>query len=52
VLLLGLDGIPAMTGGDLDMLAGVPASSGCQWKPSATPCRQPSLLDGFNSLFA
>jgi len=49
-VLLGLDGIPAITGGDLDTLAGVPGFKRMS-KPSATTCRQPSLLDGFNSLF-
>jgi len=49
-VLPGLDGIPAITGGDLDTLAGVPGFKR-MLKPSATTCRQPSLLDGFNSLF-
>jgi hypothetical protein len=37
-LLLDLDGIPAIAGCDLNTLAGLPASSGCQWKPSAMTC--------------
>jgi hypothetical protein len=52
VLLLGLDGIPAITGGDLDTLAGVPGFKRMSKEALATTCRQPSLLDGFNSLFA
>jgi hypothetical protein len=50
VLLLGLDGIPAITGGDLDTLAGVPGFKRMSMEAVATTCRQPSLLDGFNSL--
>jgi hypothetical protein len=51
-VLPGLDGIPAITGGDLDTWRKCRISRGCQWKPSATTCREPSLLDRFNSLFA
>jgi hypothetical protein len=37
-LLLDLDGIPAITGCDLDTLVGVPGFSVCRSKPSATTC--------------